>query len=197
MINLYLKNYEGVWFGVACDEKRVFATAFARTKEKALKDLLISVPFDTPFQHSEEFSPFAQRVLDALKDIFDGKASFHDFPLAMEHLSNYTQRILSIVRLIPLGYVTSYGAVAKVGGGSARAVGRVMALNPFAPLVPCHRVVCSDFTLGGYGGGVDMKLAFLRRERKGFSEKREISVDGKKLVVFPVEFVKSLRFQRK
>jgi hypothetical protein len=64
-----------------------------------------------------------------------------------------------------------------------------MAANPFAPIVPCHRVVSSDFTLGGYGGGLDVKLAFLVREKRGYTSQREIPAGGRKLMVFPVEFV--------
>jgi hypothetical protein len=68
-------------------------------------------------------------------------------------------------------------------------VGNVMAANPFAPIVPCHRVVSANFALGGYGGGLDLKVALLKREKRGYSEKREIPVDAQKLQVFPVEFV--------
>jgi hypothetical protein len=42
--------------------------------------------------------------------------------------------------------------------------------------------------LGGYGGGLNLKLAFLKRETRGYSSKKEIAVDSKKLQVFPVEF---------
>ena len=85
--------------------------------------------------------------------------------------------------------MASYGAVAKSVGGSPRAVGHVMSLNPFAPVVPCHRVVSSDFTLGGYGGGLNVKLEMLIREKRGFVLVREVSVGDEKLQVFPVEFV--------
>jgi hypothetical protein len=64
-----------------------------------------------------------------------------------------------------------------------------MATNPFAPLCACHRVVASDFSLGGYGGGLAVKAAFLKRERRGYKSKREVSVDGKKLELYPVEWV--------
>ena len=107
----------------------------------------------------------------------------------MEHLPAYTRRVLEVTALIPAGYVASYWSVAKAAGGGPRAVGNVMARNPFAPFVPCHRVVSSDFTLGGYGGGLDVKLDFLVREKRGYTSPRQIPVDGKKLQVFPVEFV--------
>ena len=64
-----------------------------------------------------------------------------------------------------------------------------MAANPFAPIVPCHRVVKSDFTLGGYGGGLKVKVEFLSREKRGFSISKEIEVNGRGLEVFPVEYV--------
>ena len=187
MIELCIKNLEGVWFGVACDDE-VFATSFASSEERALRGLLKSIPFDVPFQHLEKPSVFAEHVLRLLRDICDGKDVSYSFSLATEHLSNYARKVIEIVSLIPLGYVSSYGSVARVVGGSPRAVGRVMALNPFAPIVPCHRVVGSDFTLCGYGGGLNVKFALLKREKRGYTVKREIPVNGKKLQVFPAEF---------
>ena len=189
MICLYTKNLDGVWFGVACDDKEIFATSFASTKEPALRGLLSGIPVDVPFQGFDKPSVFGERAIAALKDVYDGVDVTESLPLATGRLSEYFRRVIRVTSLIPVGYVASYGSVAKAAGGSPRAVGRVMASNPFAPIVPCHRVVCSDFSLGGYGGGLDVKLAFLRREKRGYSAKREISVNGKKLEVFPVESV--------
>jgi methylated-DNA-[protein]-cysteine S-methyltransferase len=189
MIGLYTKRNSGVWFGVACDEQDVFATTFGFSQENIMRNLLESIPFNVHFQSSGKPSTLADRVLDLVRDVYDGKEVSYDFSLATGHLSEYAQNVIRAVSLIPLGYVASYGAVAKVAGGSPRAVGRVMALNPFPPICPCHRVVSSDFTLGGYGGGLDLKLEILRRESRGFSSQREIDVNGKRLEVFPVEFV--------
>jgi methylated-DNA-[protein]-cysteine S-methyltransferase len=189
MIDVYTKNIQGMWFGVAYTEQRVFSTAFANSQQKALKSLLSDIPFNVPFQVHPEPSTFAETVLNSLKTIYDGNDVSQRFPLATEQLSSYTQKVLKAASLIPTGYVTSYGAIAKAAGGSPRAVGRVMASNPFAPIVPCHRVVSSDFTLGGYGGGLTAKLEFLIREKRGYTSAREISVGDKKLQVFPVERV--------
>ena len=189
MISLYFKNIEDVWFGTACDDRKVFATAFAFNETRTLQDLLKNIPFNVPFQYSEKASVFAMRVIAALKNIYDGKDISHSFSLEKEPLSNYARTVIETVSLIPPGYVASYGSVAKIAGGSPRAVGRVMALNPFPLIVPCHRVVRSDFKLGGYGVGLDVKFAILRRESKGYTSEREISVDNKKLSIFPVEFV--------
>jgi O-6-methylguanine DNA methyltransferase len=106
---------------------------------------------------------------------------------ARDKLPKYTWKILEAVCKVPMGYVTSYGEVARAMGGSPRAVGQIMARNPFAPFCPCHRVVRSDFTLGGYGGGLDVKLAFLKREKRGYNSEKEINLNGRKLKVFPVE----------
>ncbi|MEM3700600.1 MAG: methylated-DNA--[protein]-cysteine S-methyltransferase [Candidatus Bathyarchaeia archaeon] len=189
MINLYVKEIESVWFGVAFENQEIFATAFAFSQQKALQSLLMSIPFNVPFQQLEKPSNFAGHVVAVLKDIYDGKNVSASFSLATKHLPNYTNRVIEATRLIPVGYVTSYGAIAKAVGGSPRAVGNVMAMNPFAPLVPCHRVVCSDFTLGGYGGGLNVKLQILKREIRGYTSKKEIPLKGGRLLLFPVEFV--------
>ncbi|MGQ9506262.1 MAG: MGMT family protein [Candidatus Bathycorpusculaceae bacterium] len=188
MINLYIKEIEGVWFGVAFENEEIFATTFAFIQQKAMQSLLRSIPFNVPFQLLENPSNFAEHVLAVLKSIYDGKDVSVNFSLATNHLPNYTRRVIEATLLIPTGYVTSYGAIAKAVGGSPRAVGNVMAMNPFAPLVPCHRVVCSDFTLGGYGGGLNLKLQILKRERRGYTSKREIPLNSGKLLLFPVEF---------
>jgi len=148
-----------------------------------------SIPFDVPFQQLDEPSALAERLIAMLKGIYDGKDSSQSLRLATKHLPNYTRRVLEATRSIPTGYVSSYGGVAKAVGGGPRAVGNVMARNPFPPIVPCHRVVGSDLTLGGYGGGLDVKRSFLIRERRGYTSEREVPVNGKKLHVFPVESV--------
>jgi O-6-methylguanine DNA methyltransferase len=189
MIDAYAKNIGGVWFGVTYDKKRVFGTSFALSEQEAFRCLLSGMPFNVPFQVLAEPSAFAEEVLESVKNIYCGKDTSHNFSFSMEHLPAYTRRVLEATALIPVGYVASYGAIAKAAGGGPRAVGNVMARNSFAPLVPCHRVISSDLTLGGYGGGLDVKLDFLIREKRGYASPRQIPVGDKKLLVFPVEFV--------
>lgn len=188
MVDLYVKKVGGVWFGVAYEKEDVFATTFTFSEKDAVGGLMGSVPFKTEFRRCEEPSAFAERVIALIKDVYDGKEATSKVSLNMEHLSSLNRRVLEVTAMIPVGYVSSYGLIAKVAGTAPRAVGRMMARNPFAPIVPCHRVVGSDFSLVGYGGGLDLKLAFLKREKRGYACQREISVNGKKLVVFPTEF---------
>jgi methylated-DNA-[protein]-cysteine S-methyltransferase len=189
MIGVYTKNIGGVWFGVACDKQRVYGTSFAASEQEALSGLLGGLPFNASFQVFSEPSAFANEVLAAVKSVFDGKGVSPSVTLATEHLTAYTQKVLAAASLIPVGYVASYGAIAEAAGGSPRAVGNVMACNPFAPIVPCHRVVSSGFGLGGYGGGLRVKHEFLVREKRGYATPKEITIGEGKLQVFPVEFV--------
>ena len=80
----------------------------------------------------------------------------------------FQQKVWEALKTIPKGEVRTYAEIAiQIGHPtSARAVANACAKNPFAPEVPCHRVVRSDGGLGGYSGegGVEHKLALLRAE---------------------------------
>jgi len=190
MIHIYCKNMDEMWFAAAIRNERIIATTFAPNENNALKHLLKDLPYNVPFQIAEKPTQFSKKVLSDLKSIFDGKNASSKFELEMKHLSNYAQKVLKCVSLVPIGYVTTYGEVAKAMGGSSRAVGQVMATNPFPPLVPCHRVVRSDFTLGGFGGGIAMKWEILQRENRGYSQSMKIKVNGKSLSLFPINFLR-------
>jgi methylated-DNA-[protein]-cysteine S-methyltransferase len=80
--------------------------------------------------------------------------------------STFQQSVLRATYSIPQGSVSTYGLIAAHVGipDGARAVGNVMACNPFPLIVPCHRVIRSDGHIGGYGGGIELKRALLERE---------------------------------
>ncbi|MEM4474097.1 MAG: methylated-DNA--[protein]-cysteine S-methyltransferase [Candidatus Bathyarchaeia archaeon] len=191
MIEVYTEEINGVWFGVASDQKGVYATTFARNEEKALYKLLKAIPYNAIFKSSVKPSDIAKQTISTLKDIYSGFDASPNIHLHMDHLSNYTKKVLHMVLRIPAGYVSSYGLIATAVGGGARAVGRVVASNPFILLVPCHRVVTSNLSIGGYSEGAKTKLEILTREKRGYSEEREILTDFGKMKVFPVEFVLS------
>ncbi len=188
MIEIYTQNIGGVWFGVAYARQQIVTSSFGVSQQLTLSNILGNIPFNVPFQVFHEPSSFAKNILTSLKSIYEGKNVNASFSLALTRLPIYTQKVLKATVEIPLGYVASYGSIAKAVGGGPRAVGNVMAANPFAPIVPCHRVVKSDFTLGGYGGGLKVKLELLGREKRGFSTSKEIQVNGGSLTVFPAEY---------
>jgi methylated-DNA-[protein]-cysteine S-methyltransferase len=67
--------------------------------------------------------------------------------------TDFEESVYDAVRLVPAGRVVSYGEIARqISRGNARAVGTALSKNPYAPEVPCHRVVRADGTLGGFFG---------------------------------------------
>ncbi|MFM8363632.1 MAG: MGMT family protein [Verrucomicrobiota bacterium] len=95
--------------------------------------------------------------------------------------TDFEARVYGVVRRIPAGSVATYGAVAaSCGCGSARAVGRALGKNPFAPEVPCHRVVRGDGALGGFFGetgraALEAKRRLLEREGILFEENGRVA----------------------
>lgn len=74
-------------------------------------------------------------------------------------MTDFADRVYGVVAGIPAGMVSTYAAVAQAAGipGAARAVGQALRRNPFAPRVPCHRVIASDLSPGGFQGEVSGK----------------------------------------
>ncbi|HZX45260.1 MAG TPA: MGMT family protein [Candidatus Nanoarchaeia archaeon] len=71
---------------------------------------------------------------------------------------SFNEKVWALTAKIPKGKVTTYKIIAeKLGTKAYRAVGAALAKNPYAPKVPCHRVVCSDGRVGGYNGSMDNK----------------------------------------
>jgi O-6-methylguanine DNA methyltransferase len=188
MIQVCTQNTNDTWFAVACSGRQIVATSFDDIEQKALNSLLNNLPFNTPFQVLSAPSMCVKETFTLMADMLEGKDIDHNFSLATDELPKYTTRVLNAVMQIPPGYIASYGAVAKAVGGGPRAVGNVMAGNIFVPLVPCHRVVKSDFSLGGYGGGLKIKYQLLMKEKRGYLEPKNVVIkNGGTLQVHPVE----------
>ena len=87
----------------------------------------------------------------------------------MKKYPAFTRAVWRACARIPKGEVRTYGWIAKqiARPGAARAVGQALGANPFAPLIPCHRVIAADGSLGGYAGGLEMKRRLLKSEQRG------------------------------
>lgn len=96
-----------------------------------------------------------------------GKRQVFDLALNAEG-PEFEKRVWNALSDIPFGHTTSYGAVAKTIGqpGAARAVGAANNANPIALIVPCHRVIGSDGSLTGFGGGLSLKRCLLEHEAR-------------------------------
>ena len=78
---------------------------------------------------------------------------------------SFNERCYALLRRVPKGKVTTYKALAEAMGTKAyRAVGNAMNKNPYAPVVPCHRVISSDGTIGGFAHGTKRKIEMLKSE---------------------------------
>jgi methylated-DNA-[protein]-cysteine S-methyltransferase len=103
---------------------------------------------------------------DQLEAYFAGSLTRFTLPLAPSG-SAFQQRVWAALQDIPYGQTESYGKLAeRIGSpGAARAVGLANGKNPIGIVIACHRVVGSDGSLTGYGGGLDRKRALLDLER--------------------------------
>jgi methylated-DNA-[protein]-cysteine S-methyltransferase len=106
------------------------------------------------------------RVRRELDEYFAGRRRDFDLELDLRVAPEYHRRVLEELARVGYGHTTTYGALAAQTGNprAARAVGTVMNRNPIPIVLPCHRVVGSDGSLTGYGGGLDRKEWLLRLE---------------------------------
>ena len=106
----------------------------------------------------------AERQLD---EYFDGERREFDLPLDWRLVRGFTRAALEAVCRIPYGETASYGEVAVAAGvpRAARAVGTACATTPFSVVVPVHRVVRADGSLGEYGGRPEMKRHLVELEQ--------------------------------
>jgi methylated-DNA-[protein]-cysteine S-methyltransferase len=102
-----------------------------------------------------------------LDQYFEGRRRTFDVPADLTGLTPFYRAILRATARVPYGKVTTYAAVARRAGNerASRAAGGALSWNPIPIVVPCHRVVATDGSLGGYAGGLDAKRRLLALER--------------------------------
>jgi methylated-DNA-[protein]-cysteine S-methyltransferase len=107
----------------------------------------------------------AEQAVRQLREYFAGKRRRFDVPLHLEGTA-FQERAWAVMRKIPYGATISYAQQAKQIGKprATRAVGTANGANPIPVIVPCHRVVASDGSLGGYALGLTMKRRLLALE---------------------------------
>ncbi|WP_439518989.1 methylated-DNA--[protein]-cysteine S-methyltransferase [Hydrogenophaga sp.] len=135
----------------------------ARTRSRLLKGLPSTLP--------ETASPPAniQVAIEGIQALLNGEPrDLREVPLDMSRVTPFQRDVYAIARAIDPGRTLTYGEVATTLGdpGLARAVGQALGHNPFAPVVPCHRVLAAGGRSGGFSGGngVPTKLRMLQIE---------------------------------
>jgi methylated-DNA-[protein]-cysteine S-methyltransferase len=146
---------------VACES----LTAFEPFVERLERRLRATV--------SEQPHPVLERARRQVAAFLAGERRSFDLPIDLSDRPAWDQAVLRAVCDVPWGRVASYGQIARAvdRAGAARAVGGAVARSPIGIVVPCHRIVAADGTLGGYGG--EGGFGFGSREQ-GLRLKREL-----------------------
>ena len=112
-----------------------------------------------------EGSPVLEEAARQLEEYFDGDRQEFDLPLSPIG-TQFQRKVWATMCEIPYGKALTYGEAAKKIGSSPRAIGGACGRNPLPILIPCHRIVGANGSLGGYSGmdGLDTKRALLRLE---------------------------------
>ena len=144
---------------VAATDEGVCRLSFDESRH----DLAARFPNAELVEGGEEFAALLQRVVDAVEHPGTGA----DIPLDVRGTA-FQQRVWAELRKIPPGETRSYAEIAAAAGKpkAVRATGSANGANNVAVLIPCHRVVRSDGSLGGYAYGLDIKRELLAREAK-------------------------------
>lgn len=111
-----------------------------------------------------------------LREYFAGRRSAFDLPLAPEGTA-FQRAVWRGLQEIPYGTTISYGELARRVGNpkASRAVGSANGANPLPIVIPCHRVIAGDGTLGGFGGGLSTKESLLALERQASVRNRAVA----------------------
>ena len=181
MLQISTQKKGGIWFAVARKENgKLIACAFSEeTQAKAVKGVMNSIP--RRLRPSCQVAPADQANFKKLHELLMGLGRVGMNSFDMSHVSPFRMKVYSMLRRIPRGRVTTYGAIAKKIGSRrfARAVGTAVGSNPLPLIIPCHRVVTASLEVVNYGmpdrkpsEGAGVKRGLLEREGVSFLEGR-------------------------
>lgn len=149
--------------GVIGSEKGLRAVILPVKSRKAVLDRIAGYGCRPENQDSNGLADLTH----GLDRYFRGDALNFTGKLDLSGSTDFERSVWKVVRSIPRGQTRSYGWIAKQVGlpKAARAVGNAVGKNPVPIVVPCHRVIRGDGTLGGFGGGIETKKFLLRLEK--------------------------------
>jgi methylated-DNA-[protein]-cysteine S-methyltransferase len=151
------------WVGISETAKGIDAIALPQRSKRAIE-------FGLRTMAGEPFEPGESARLEAarrqLLDYLAGKRDTFDIPLDLSRGTAFQRRVWRTLQRVPFGKLRSYQWIAARVGGQryARAVGNAVGANPLPIVLPCHRIVAQDASLGGFSCGLPMKRKLLTLE---------------------------------
>ncbi|MEJ2627624.1 MAG: methylated-DNA--[protein]-cysteine S-methyltransferase [bacterium] len=151
-----------------------FGTLLLASSEKGMKRIMLSGSNQLNRLRQEfgknqlrENKNFNENAAEQLRQYFQGKRKKFSLPLDLEG-TDFQKQVLRAVQEVPYGTTQSYKEIAqKIGNPRAvRAVGNANRTNPLPLIIPCHRIIGSDGSMTGYGGGIDLKRKLLEFEKR-------------------------------
>ncbi len=151
------------WMGLVSSKKGLRGVILPVNSRKAVLGRIAEYGCRSENQDSNGLGDLADRLGRYLRG---EKVDFCD-KLDLADATDFERSVWKVVQEIPRGQTRSYGWIARQVGltKAARAVGNAVGKNPVPVVIPCHRVIRSDGTLGGFGGGIGMKEFLLRLEQ--------------------------------
>jgi methylated-DNA-[protein]-cysteine S-methyltransferase len=163
-------NTDWGYFGLVADKKGLIRTILPCKSRKTVEKSLLA-GLKSPQFNKSLLKPLQKQIIA----YFSGKRSVCFLPspfclLTLSQLSSFTRKVLTACSKIPPGQTVSYSQLAGMIGKprASRAVGSALAKNPIPLIIPCHRVIHSDGSLGNFSafGGTDTKKKMLALEKR-------------------------------
>jgi methylated-DNA-[protein]-cysteine S-methyltransferase len=163
------------YFGLAGTDNGLLRTCLPLSNPEKVKLQILKAPFvgressieyrASSIEFDRDLFKMTQKRITAY---FEGDCvDFRDIPVVLA-VGLFARRVLTACRGIEFGRIVTYGQLAEIAGksGAARAVGGVLAKNPLPLIIPCHRAICADGSMGGFSamGGVNLKKKMLKLE---------------------------------
>jgi methylated-DNA-[protein]-cysteine S-methyltransferase len=147
---------------LAATERGLVRVAYEREGHEAVLEALARRLSPRILESPARLGAAARQV----EEYFSGRRTSFDLPLDLSLSNGFRRTVINHLTAIGFGHTESYAEVAKAVGNprAVRAVGTACATNPLPVVVPCHRVLRSDGSLGGYVGGIEAKTSLLRLE---------------------------------
>ena len=151
------------WMGISESAKGIQSIVLPKGSKRAVESELREQSTEPMLQ---EKSPSLESARRQLLDYLTEKRKSFDVPLDLTGGTSFQRKVWRTLQRVPYGKLRSYQWIAaRVGGPQyARAVGNAVGANPLPIVIPCHRIVAHDASLGGFSGGLSMKRKLLSLE---------------------------------